>query len=138
MIIFYLFFNNLVKKLNLIRIKSWFKSVSSTTTLTAALSATTASNATAPSSISASTPHDTTATTSGATPTLNPISNKSNSKKLLNQLQIVNKQLKLLRDNPSNNASNIPLETATNLINTVTTVMPTASNNASTTAGAFK
>ena len=50
----------------------------------------------------------------------------------------MNKQLKLLRGNPSNNASNISLETVTNLINTVTTVMPTASNLASTTAGASK
>ena len=108
---------------------------SSTTTLTAALSATTASNATAPS-ISASTPHDTTATTSGAAPTLNPIQQQMEQHELLNQLQIVNKQLKLLRDNPSNNASNISLETVTNLIITVTTVMPTASNLASTTAGA--
>ena len=42
----------------------------------------------------------------------------------LPQLKIVNKQLGLLRTNPSNNASHFPLENVTNFINAVTNVMP--------------
>ena len=68
------------------------------------------------------------ATTSNATLTLNQIQQQIQQHELLKRLQIVNKQLSLLRANPSNNASSIPLLTVTNLISTVATVMPTTSN----------
>ena len=46
---------------------------------------------------------------------------------LLTQSKILNKQLGLLRANPSNNATSLPLENVTNLINAVTIVLPSTS-----------
>ncbi len=40
----------------------------------------------------------------------------------------LNKQLGLLRDNSSNNATSLPLENVTNLINAVEIVLPSRSN----------
>ena len=45
----------------------------------------------------------------------------------LTQCKILNKQLGLLRANPSNNATSLPLKNVTNLINAVTNVLPSTS-----------
>ena len=57
-------------------------------------------------------------------------------KKLLinSQLKIANKQLGLLRANPSNNAINFQLENVPNLINSVTNFLPATSTAGASTA----
>ena len=76
-----------------------------------------------------------TSSTSSTTPLLNPIDQQIQQHDVLKQLQLINKQLSLLRANPTNNAVSVPLETINNLVNTV---LPSTSNNASSTARASK
>ena len=76
-----------------------------------------------------------TSSTSSTTPLLNPIDQQIQQHDVLKQLQLLNKQLSLLRANPTNNAVSVSLETITNLLNTV---FPSTSNNASSTARASK
>jgi hypothetical protein len=48
----------------------------------------------------------------------------------LKQLNIMNKQLKLLRAQPANTDTSVPLENVTNLLGIVTNVLPSTSTNA--------
>ena len=66
--------------------------------------------------------------TSSTAPIINQIQQQIQQHELLTQCKILNKQLGLLRDNPSNNATSLPLENVTNLINAVVTVLPSTSN----------
>ena len=69
------------------------------------------------------------AATTSATPFLDPIQQKIQQHELLKQLNIMNKELKLLRTQPTNTNTSVPLENVTNLLGIVANVLPSTSTN---------
>jgi hypothetical protein len=70
------------------------------------------------------------AATASATPFLDPIQQQIQQHELLKQLNIMNKELKLLRTQPANTKTSVPLENVTNLLGIVENVPPSTSTNA--------
>ena len=70
------------------------------------------------------------AVTVSATPFLDPIQQQIQQHELLKQLNIMNKELKLLRTQPTNTNTSVPLENVTNLLGIVANVLPSTSTNA--------
>ncbi len=66
--------------------------------------------------------------TSSTTPIQNQIQQQIQQYDLFTQCKILNKQLGLLRANPSNNATSLSLENVINFINAVEIVLPSTSN----------
>ncbi len=64
------------------------------------------------------------------TPFLDPIQQQIHQHELLKQLTIMNKELKLLRTQPANTNTSVPLESVTNLLGVVANVLPSTSTNA--------
>jgi hypothetical protein len=64
------------------------------------------------------------AATASTTPFLDPIQEQIHQHKLLKQLTIMNKELKLLRTQPANKNTSVPLENVTNLLGVVANVLP--------------
>ncbi len=61
-------------------------------------------------------------TTASATPFLDPIQQQIQQHELLKQLNIMNKELKLLRTQPANTNTSVPLQNVTNLLGVVATI----------------
>jgi hypothetical protein len=72
------------------------------------------------------------AATTSTTPFLDPIQQQIHQHELLKQLNIMNKQLNLLRTQPANTNTNtsVPLENVRNLLGVVANVLPSTSTNA--------
>jgi hypothetical protein len=66
--------------------------------------------------------------TSNTPPILYQIQQQIQQHELFTQCKILNKQLDLLRANPSNNATSLSLEKVANLINAMEIVLPSTSN----------
>jgi hypothetical protein len=69
-------------------------------------------------------------TTASATPFLDPIQQQIQQHELLKQLNIMNKELKLLRTQPANTNTSVPLQNVTNLLEAAANVLPSTSTNA--------
>jgi hypothetical protein len=65
-----------------------------------------------------------------ATPFLDPIQQQIQQHELLKQLNIMNKELKLLRTQPAKTNTTVPLQNVTNLLGIVANVLPSTSTNA--------
>jgi hypothetical protein len=65
-------------------------------------------------------------------PFLDPIQQQIQQHELLKQLNIMNKELKLLRTQPANTNTTVPLQNVTNLLEAAANVLPSTSTNAGT------
>ena len=70
------------------------------------------------------------AATAIATPFIDPIQQHIQQHELLKQLNIMNKELKLLRTQPANTNTSVPLQNVTNLLEAAANVLPSTSTNA--------
>ena len=59
---------------------------------------------------------------------IDPIQQQIQQHELLEQLNIMNRELKLLRTQPANTNTSVPLENVTNLLGIVANVLPSTSN----------
>jgi hypothetical protein len=68
--------------------------------------------------------------TASTTPILDPIQQQIYQHELIKQLTIMNKELKLLRTQPTNSNTSVPLENEPNLLEAAANVLPSTSTNA--------
>jgi hypothetical protein len=68
--------------------------------------------------------------TVSATPFLDPLQQQIQHHELLKQLNIMNKELKLLPTQPANTNTSVPLQNVTNLLEAAANVLPSTSTNA--------